>query len=1058
MSPIQTYLAKLQANLDTGKAKELTHRAALQNLLEALLPDYQVIHEATRIACGAPDFEIVKGQEPIGHIEAKDIGEDLNKLEKSDQLKRYRESLTNLIFTDYLEFRWFTDGEPRTELTVKLAEFDKNSNKLIPIEGADLTQLIDLFSTSRVATLRDSEQLAHKMAKIARLICHVIYEAHQQEQKEKKKGRLQLQLETFREVLLDKLTASEFADMYAQTICYGLFAAKCSADPNQPFNRMTAGFFVPKTNPFLRNLFNQIVGFELDNRLVWAVEHLIAVLNRVDIAAILDDFGKRTGRNDPVVHFYETFLREYDPALREVRGVYYTPESVVSYIVRSLDLVLKQQFKLKDGLADNTLLPSGVHKVHILDPATGTGTFLHAVVANIFERFAKVKGAWSSYVSEHLLPRVHGFELLMAPYTVAHMKLGLLLQEYGYDFQSEERLRLFLTNTLDEPHGNQKTLMAQWLTDEAAAANEVKQDAPVMVVLGNPPYSGHSANFGEWITQLLKGVLGGDSEDEEIANYFQVDGKPLGERNPKWLHDDYVKFIRFAHWRIVKTGYGVLGFITNHGYLDNPTFRGMRQALMHDFNEIYVLDLHGNSKKKERTPEGTPDINVFDIQQGVSIGIFIKHSKEYKRPAKVFHADLWGTRSAKDDYLNANDIKTTAWAELKPTAPFYMFVPQDLDLQQEYQAGWKITEMMPINSVGIVTARDKLTIQDSPDAVMNIVSKFSELETEKARSQFNLGEDARDWKVELAQKDIIESETNKKLVQPILYRPFDKKYTYYTGNSRGFICMPRPDVMRHMLKGDNLGLITSRQQSQQGEWSLIGISNKLIECCAISNKTKEINYLFPLYIYPAKEKGLFSVFQSEDDLQRKPNFNPDFITNIERNLKLEFVNEGRGDLSSTVSAEDVFYYMYAVFHSRTYRERYAGFLKIDFPRLPLTSNRELFSQLVALGAELANIHLMEASLDYENGYPIEGDNLVDKVTYKDDSVFINATQYFDAVSPDVWAFHIGGYQVCQKWLKDRKGRALNFNDINHYLYILAAIKRTIALMNAIDEVLIFPIE
>ncbi|OUD12435.1 type ISP restriction/modification enzyme [Thioflexithrix psekupsensis] len=1057
MTLIETYLAKLQANLTTGKAKELTHRMALQHLLETLLFDCQVVHEATRIACGAPDFEIIKGEEPIGHIEAKDIGEDLVKLAESEQLKRYRDSLSNLILTDYLEFRWFTEGELRTELTVKLANFDKNNNRLIPIENADLTPLMELFRTSRVATLRDSEQLAKKMARIARLICHVIEESYQHELREKNKGLLQAQLETFREVLLDNLTASEFADMYAQTICYGLFAAKCSTESTQTFNRMTAGFFVPKTNPFLRNLFNQIAGSELDDRLVWAVEHLIAVLNRIDITAILEDFSKRTGRNDPIVHFYETFLREYNPALREVRGVYYTPESVVNYIVRSLDLILKKQFQLKEGLADNTRLDSGVHKVQILDPATGTGTFLYAVIMKIFERFAKVKGAWSSYVSEHLLPRVYGFELLMAPYTVAHMKLGLLLKEYGYDFQSNERLRLFLTNTLDEPHGDQKTLMAQWLANEAAAANAIKQDAPVMVILGNPPYSGHSANFGEWITQLLKGVLTGFSQETAVANYFQVDGKPLGERNPKWLNDDYVKFIRFAHWRIVRTGYGVLGFITNHGYLDNPTFRGMRQALMQDFNEIYLLDLHGNSKKRERTPEGNPDVNVFDIQQGVSIGIFIKHKKEYQRPAKVFHADLWGNRAAKDTYLNAHDISSTQWTELKPTAPFYMFVPQNIDLKQEYEAGWKITEMMPINSVGIVTARDKLAVQNTPDAMMQIIREFATLETEKARQRFDLGKDARDWKVNTAQKDIIDSGLNRELVQPILYRPFDKRYTYYTGNSRGFICRPRSEVMRHMLIGDNLGLITIRRSRSSDSYCTFFVTDLLVSgSTAISSL--DINYLFPLYLYSTKEKGLFPAFKTESDSQRKPNFNPDFITHIERNLKLEFIDEGRGDLNKTVSAEDVFFYMYAVFHSPTYRERYAGFLKIDFPRLPLTSNRELFSQLVQLGNELAQIHLMQAALDGDNGYPIDGDNMVDKIVYKDGQVFINAKQYFDGISEDVWHFYIGGYQVCQKWLKDCKGHRLNFDEINHYLYILAAIKRTIALMAEIDAILSFPVE
>ncbi len=546
---------------------------------------------------------IQRGAEPLGYIEAKDIGENLDKVQKSEQLKRYRDSLNNLILTDYLEFRWFLEGEYKSDMTVRLAEVDNKGHlKRFPDHFPALQTLLETFGATQAITLRSPDELAAKMAKIAGLLRDSIVRAYRQEERD---GKLHLQLESFRRVLLDYLMPEPFADMYAQTICYGLFAAKCSAT-GQAFSRMQAGYYVPKTNPFLRNLFNQIAGVDLDDRLVWIVEQLVAVLNRADIAAILANFGKRSRQEDPVVHFYETFLAQYDPALRELRGVYYTPEPVVSYIVRSLDDVLRRSFGLRDGLADSSRLTPELHKVQILDPATGTGTFLYAVFARIFEQFHADKGLWSGYVSQHLLPRVHGFELLMAPYTVAHMKLGLQLQELGYDFHSDERLRVFLTNTLDEPHHSDMTLLAKWLSDEANAASAVKQDMPVMVILGNPPYSGHSANKGDWINNLLHGVAGGQNGGQPLANYFQVDGQPLKERNPKWLNDDYVKFIRFAHWRIMQTGYGVLGFITNHGYLDNPTFRGMRQALMRDFDEIYLLDLHGNSKKKEKTPDGEP--------------------------------------------------------------------------------------------------------------------------------------------------------------------------------------------------------------------------------------------------------------------------------------------------------------------------------------------------------------------------------------------------------------------------------------------------------------------
>ena len=645
-NPINQYLNQIQINLNTGVAKEHSHRAALQNLLISNQSTINVINEPKRIECGSPDLVILDKQAvPLGYVEAKDIGVSLDKILKTNKLERYLDFSDNLILTDYLEFRWFVKHERQPKIIVRLANLDKYKHlQSLPESFLNFENLIDLFVHTQAITLRSPSDLAARMAKIALPMRDAVLTAYHQE----KSGPLHDQFESFRTILVDNLTAPQFADMYAQTACYGLFAAKCSA-LGQPFSRIHAGHYVPKTNPFLRNLFNQIVGYDIDDRLVWAVEHLVTVLNHADIAAILENFGSLSRQEDPVVHFYETFLKHYDPNMREMRGVYYTPEPVVSYIVRSVDLLLKQRFKLRDGLADSSRLKSGLHKVQILDPAVGTGTFLYAVFKRIFAKFRKNKGMWSSYVSTHLLPRVHGFELLMAPYTVAHMKLGLQLQEMGYEFDSEERLRVFLTNSLEDAFekGSTPTLpFASWLVNEGRDASSVKQDSPVMVIIGNPPYSGHSANVGEWILNLLKGI---DSRNrsEKTANYFQVDGEPLKERNSKWLNDDYVKFIRFAQWRINTTGYGILGFITNHGYLDNSTFRGMRQALMQDFDEIYILDLHGNSKKKEKCPDGSVDKNVFDIQQGVAISILVKHRKPHNKPAKVFHAELWGERKGK---------------------------------------------------------------------------------------------------------------------------------------------------------------------------------------------------------------------------------------------------------------------------------------------------------------------------------------------------------------------------------------------------------------------------
>jgi len=1042
-NPINQYLNQIQINLNTGVAKEHTHRPALVNLLETLFPTINAINEPKRIECGSPDLVILDTQAdnmPLGYIEAKDIGVSLESALKTEQLERYLDSLHNLILTDYLEFRWFVEG--KSQMTVRLAEVDKAGilNPL-PARFADFQRLLDIFIHAQVITIRHPEELAARMAKIARLMRSLIFNAYQQE----KTGALHNQFESFRKVLMDSLTVETFADMYAQTVCYGLFAAKCSAF-NQPFSRIHAGHYVPKTNPFLRNLFSQIVGIELDERLVWAVEHLVVVLNHADIAEILKDFGKQTRQEDAVVHFYETFLKHYDPTMREMRGVYYTPEPVVSYIVRSVDILLKQRFKLRDGLADNSRLKSGLHQVQILDPAVGTGTFLYAVFNHIFAKFMKNKGLWSTYVSEHLLPRVHGFELLMAPYTVAHIKLGLQLQEMGYQFDSDERLRIFLTNTLEEAFekGSTPTLpFMEWLLNEGRDASEIKRDSPVMVIIGNPPYSGHSANVGGWIINLLKGF---DERGAKIADYFQVDGKPLKERNSKWLNDDYVKFIRFAQWRIEQTGYGILGFITNQGYLDNPTFRGMRQALMQDFDEIYVLDLHGNSKKKEKSPDGSLDQNVFDIQQGVAISLFVKHQSKQQQATKVFHAQLWGKRESKYAWLEKQDVKTTHWEELKPTSPFYLFIPQDVTLREEYEQYWKITDMMPANSVGVVTARDKLTIHESPQTVMETVKDFVSLEPETAREKYQLGKDVQDWKVLLAQEDIRNNDVDDSYVTPILYRPFDKRYTYYTGKSQGFICRPRPKVMQHMLAGKNVGLIFMRQVALHHAYSHFGVTRNIIDNRAFYSN-KGIMSLAPLYIYPTSD------LLNSSSTKRKPNFAPNFIKDIASRLKLQFIDDGTGDLSTTFGPEDIFHYLYAVFHSPIYRERYAEFLKIDFPRLPLTRDKTLFQQLAKLGSRLVTIHLMEADIESDSSYPIEGDNLVEKITYKNEKVYINKTQYFDHVTEAVWQCHIGGYQVCQKWLKDRKGRQLSYDDCTHYLYILAALEQTLDLMAKVDKII-----
>ncbi len=605
-----TYLNAIQKNLKKGS--ERSHYPALKNLLDDPDNDIDAVIEEKGNKSGIPDFTVRQRELTLGYVEAKDVGTDLDRTETSEQLQRYREAFSNLILTNYLEFRWYVDGECR--LSEILADTD--GNLLSSPASEKIASLLEQFLnyTGEIAT--HPEDLARQMARLTKAIRLAVTTALASEIKG---GELHLLKQGFNEILLPDLNDADFADMYAQTISYGLFAARVGharTPGTDTFTRRTAGTYIPATNPFLKRLFNTVVETDAASQIDWAIDDLVQLLSRVDMASILENFGRQTRQQDPVVHFYETFLAAYNAALRKSRGVYYTPEPVVSFIVRSVDSILKNRFDLPLGLADTAKDPATQQpRVQILDPATGTGTFLYEVVNQIYRNLEDIGMAnqWDNYVEENLLDRLFGFELLMAPYAIAHLKLGLQLQELGYKFEKKQRLGVYLTNTLDEAMKKSEILFGQFVAQEANEASEIKRDAPVMVILGNPPYSGHSANKSEWIAGLVR-------------DYYYVDGKPLGEKNPKWLQDDYVKFIRFGQWRIDRTGCGIMAFVTNHGYLDNPTFRGMRQSLERTFDEIYLLDLHGNSKKKEVSPDGSPDKNVFDIQQGVAVAIMVKYT------------------------------------------------------------------------------------------------------------------------------------------------------------------------------------------------------------------------------------------------------------------------------------------------------------------------------------------------------------------------------------------------------------------------------------------------
>ena len=1049
---LRAYYRKLGKIHATGQATEHSYRLVLQELIHSIGGEgICAINEPTHVDCGAPDFIVERHGVPIGYIECKDVHIDLNRVETDEQLERYRKGLPNLILTNYLEFRWYVWGELRHKAYLAHLE-DRSGIKINKEDMAWVITLLSSFLEADLPSISSPSELAERMASKARLLRECIKRIL--EQKEKLSSLHEL-LNAYRSVLIDDLSSDQFADLQAQTAVYGLFAARCQHEPQAgPFNRQSAVF--AETTPFLQDVFGRIAGPSIDSRIAWIVDDLALLLDRANMKEILTDFGSGTSQNDPVVHFYEDLLAAYDPKLREERGVYYTPEPVVSYIVKSVDYLLRDRFGLSDGLADTTTNDNNVPKVLILDPAAGTGTFLLEAVKSIHTTIENrnLGGAWPDYVRNHLLDRLFGFELLMAPYAICHLKLALEIGGTDNRFKMPEgqRLKVFLTNALEEADKSPTgipALFGHQIFHEAAGADVVKREKPVMVVIGNPPYSGHSANKGKWIKRLLEGW----DDDRETDNYFRVDGEPLGERNSKWLNDDYVKFIRFAQWKIDRTGEGVLGYVTNHSYLDNPTFRGMRQSLMRTFNEIYLLDMHGNKKKKEKAPDGSEDENVFVIQQGVAIGLFIKREDALDAPARVFHADLWGrceegSGGGKYGWLVANDFESTKWKELSPKSPLYLFTPRDNKLAEEYEKGWKLTDIFPVNSVGIVTARDKLTIQWTTEQVRYLVSDFKELQDEEARSRYNLPRDVDDWKVPWARKDLYEHPDIETHITPILYRPFDKRFTYYTGRSSGFICRPRWKVMRHMLVNRNIGLCVGRAGQVTGStiWDVVFVSKYLSD---FNLFRRGGGCLFPLYIY-AKKNGAGV---------RQANLNQEFVKEVAFTTGLEFISDGKGDFEAAFGPEDVFHYIYALLHSSEYRRRYVDFLKSDFPHIPLTSNRKLFAGLVALGQSLVSLHLMEAEVDDKITFPLEGPCRVDNVRYvtptkgNEGQVWINRNQYFEGITPDIWAFSIGGYNPAEKWLKSRKGRNLSFDEVNCYCKICAILAETIQIMASIDKII-----
>lgn len=1010
---VLTYINEVSEKYSTGRAGEHAYRPTFEKLIKSLDQKIGIINDPKRTEYGAPDFVFVRGDLISGYVETKDIDADLNKVEKTEQVERYL-GYSNLILTNYLEFRFFRNGERYGEVIV-IGKIIKGGIYIQEDSADFLENALSDFLAAKPEKIKSGSRLARIMGGKARRIRDNVKQFLATDAKNNKE--LTQVYETIKKLLVHDLNTDTFADMYAQTLVYGLFVARYHDDSSSNFTRKEARELVPASNPFLRHFFDHIAGADFDQRLAYIVNELCEIFEHADVKHLMSQYFKKdlwgeevSGPDLPVIHFYEDFLNEYDPVLRKKMGAYYTPLPVVRFIIRAVDHILQAEFKLGDGLADISKLPDGLHRVQVLDPAVGTGTFISAVIRVIYERLIKArqKGRWPAYVHHDLLPRIYGFELMMTPYVIAHLKLAMAFRETGFwDFH--RRLGIYLTNSLEKVSPQEGLFagfgFAESIAEESKEASKIKNKKPIMVVIGNPPYSAISSNkAASYLVEKYKVEPGGMVKLKERKN---------------WLDDDYVKFISFAEDLVDKNGVGVLAYITNNGFIDNPTFRGMRWHLLKTFNDIYILDLHGNTRKKETTPNGGKDENVFDIMQGVSINIFVKKSQDKKDPGNVYHTDLFGGRKSKFDFLNKNNLEDIKWNKIKTTLPNLFFINKgNVKDEEKYNHGFSIGKLFIKNSCGVVTMGDNFIVDINKDVLVKRISDFLNGDTSKAnlKIKYKLGKNYANWVVNNKAKIKIDADK----IIPYSYRPFDERYTIFNPD---LIWRTRENVMRDVSK-NSFSMVFEKIASNKSQPVGIFLTRNVIDC----HLTGGQSYIGNLYSINANN-------------EKVSNFNSEIVNKIE-------------ETTGKITPEDIFDYIYSILHSPSYREKYKEFLKIDFPRVPYPKDAKGFKELVAFGAELRSLHLLESPKvnKFITSYPKDGSNVVEKVIYKDNNVFINIEQYFGNVPEVAWNFYIGGYQPAQKWLKDRKGRTLTNEDIEHYQKMIVALAETDKIMKEIGQI------
>lgn len=1053
------YLRQIYQRISKGDAREESFYSALEKLISS---HGQSIGKKTDVTvlpkkseAGNPDFRVWDGQSKItGYIEAKPPSKQfLDEIETSEQLKRYLEAYPNVLLTNFFEFRLYRNGT-LWDKPVKISDF--SLAKGIPQHPVvqheeELKKLLSYFFDFTQPRIRRPKTLAEILAYKAGIMRDYVVLPTIKESEENYFSWL---YQSFKKHLIRNLNKQDFADLFSQTFTYGLSIAKYQYEAQQtlfgrktsdlPFTTKTAYDFIQKSFGILREVFKVISTQKMPKNLKIIVDDIVDILNHTEIYKLLSETGK-SGKKDPIFHLYETFLLKYDKERKIKLGVFYTPLEVVSYIVNSIHALLKEDklFNTPDGLA--SYKADSIEKsVTLLDPAVGTGTFFVSAVEKAIEEAKSKYSSSPNYISDfirsHILPHFFAFEILIAPYVVSHLKVLFSLTEKGFEFKNSDSLKIFLTNTL-EFHRKETAgfpgFFEKVLVTEQKNALEVKNKTPILIVIGNPPYSVSSQNEVDPKTPFGKFY---ESYKEKVRKE---------ERNIQPLSDDYIKFLAFAHWKVEQiTGKGIVGMITNNSYLDGLIHRDMRKKMLEDFDLIYILNLHGDAKRPKTTKDGKKDENVFDIRQGVAICLLVKPEKPVKK--QVYYQELIGPRESKYHYLDTHDIKSSDWQELKPKESYWFFVPKDFKLEEKYKKFWSLSSIFREARNGLTTGQDKFFVEFTKQALKSKILKvfnFSQFDDNLLKTAYDLESQA--GKKLLNARRLCKY--NENLITLYAYRPFDNRWIYKENK----FLWRSVEWLSQQFKIENVALVSTKILAGESFHHSF-ISDKIGDYCYLSNRTKEFSIFFPLYTYDLTIRSVIDTeYPNQKVLFDKKgiSFNPKAKKS---NVREDIIKLLSSSYDQKITPEDIFYYIYAILYSNIYRQKYEEFLKIGFPKIPFTRDYKLFKQFSKLGKELVELHLLKSPLLNKVSSRFEGKNggLVKKPRYdkKEKRVYINEKQYFTNVVPEVWNYYIGGYQVLYKWLKDRKDKYLSSEEINHYIKVIEALKQTIKTQQKIDKI------